>query len=69
MSQKQTKAYGVYYWDTFDNETFILQEFDDSQVAISYVEKRFAGRLRPSGADKIDLVDLKGNIVKQWSVG
>lgn len=67
--KKQTKEYGVYYWDTFDDETLFLKEFDDFQEACHYVEQRYEGRIRHSGADKVDIVDRQGNVVKQYSVG
>jgi len=69
MSNKQTKAYGIYYWNTLDNETLFLKEFHDMIVAMKYIEERYQGQLRDNGADKIDIVTKAGNVVKQYRVG
>lgn len=57
----------VYYWDTFDNETIQIGEFPDQPLAEAFVETRYAGRIGPQGADKVDIV-LDGTIVRQYSV-
>lgn len=62
-----TKNFGVYYWDTFDNITSLVNEFDTIIEAEAFVEKRYT--VRSTGADKVDIVDLKGKIVRQYSVG
>ena len=67
--KKHIKEYGIYYWDTFDNETLFLKDFDSLDAAKAYVEERYQGRLRDSGADKIDIVTRIGSIVKQYPVG
>ena len=68
--KKQTKEYGVYYWDTFDNETLFLKDFDNQPAAEAYIEKRYKGRLHSSGADKIDIVTKSTrSVVKQYPVG
>jgi hypothetical protein len=63
------KKIGIYHWDTFDNETGLVDEADTFEEAEKKVEERYGERLRPTGADQVDIVDKKGNIVKKYSVG
>ena len=62
MPVKHTKEFGVYHWDTFDNETILLEEFDDLPAAKEYRDEKYKGRMGPGGADKVDIVDSKGNV-------
>ena len=66
---EHTKKFGVYHWDTFDNETILIDEFDTLKEAEDFVAEKYKGRVRPDGADKVDIVNLKGVVVKQFSVG
>lgn len=66
--KKHTKPFGVYHWDTFDNETFLIGEADTLEAAEKLVNERYAGRIGSNGADKVDIVDDKGSIVRQFSV-
>lgn len=72
------KEYGVYHWDTFDNEVFLITknwdigekaEFDNLGEAIKFVDNHYGDRIRPSGADRVDIVDSKGRIVKNYNIG
>jgi len=65
---EQTKEFGVHHWDTFDNETIMLEEFDELSDAEEYVADKYKGRIGPQGADKVDIVNSKGKIVRQYSV-
>jgi hypothetical protein len=66
---KHKKEFGVYHWDTFDNETFLVDEFDTFDQAKHFVvEDRYKGRTGSQGADKVDIVNSKGDIVEQFSV-
>lgn len=67
--KRHTKKYGVYHWDTFDNETFLVGEADTLAEAQSIVTTRYGGRLRPNGADQVDIVDKHGNIIEKHAVG
>jgi len=69
MPIQHTKPFGVYHWDTFDNETFLIDEFDTLEQAEKYVTEHYKGRINDNGADQVDIVDSKGNIVKKYSVG
>jgi len=69
MAMTHTKKFGVYHWDTFDNETFLKHQSDSKDKAVKWVEKHYGDRLRSNGADRVDLVDSKGNIVENWNVG
>lgn len=69
LIDEQTKEFGVYHWDTFDNETIRIDEFDTLDEATDFVEKdKYKGRISPQGADKVDIVDKSGTIRKQYSV-
>lgn len=68
MSIEHTKCYGIYYWDTFDNETILIREVDTLEEAIAFVKKEYKDRIHKSGADQIDIVDLRGNIVEKFSI-
>ena len=63
-----SKEYGVYHWDTFVNETMLREEFDNLDGAIAYVERKYKSRISAVGADQVDIVDSKGNIVEKYTV-
>lgn len=62
------KKFGVYHWDTFDNETLLIAEADTLEEAQEIVNTRYKGRISGNGADRVDIVDDRGNIVQQASV-
>jgi hypothetical protein len=65
---KHKKGFGVYLWDTFDNETLLLKGgFKTAEAALTWA--RNGHPENPNGADKIDIVDSGGNIVRQYSIG
>ena len=59
----------VCHWDTFDNETFRVGGADTLEGAEALVQERYGDRIRPDGADQVDIVDAEGNIVKKYNVG
>jgi hypothetical protein len=63
------KKYGIYHWDTFDNETILVGEVDTAVEAIEFVNDKYGDRIRRTGADRVDIVDLKGNVLQKFSVG
>lgn len=65
---QHTKKYGVYHWDTFDNETLLLFESDSMDEIDTYVESHYKGRFAAYGADYVEVVDRSGTIVKRRSV-
>ena len=69
MSMEHKKKYGIYHWDTFDNETFMVDEADDLDEAKEKVQEKYGGRIRSTGADQVDIVDDKGNVVEIYHVG
>jgi len=69
MPVQHTKPFGIYHWDTFDNETILIGEVNSLPEANEFVEKRYENRIESSGADQVDIVDYKGNVVKKFSVG
>jgi len=64
----QTKKYGVYHWDTFDNVTLLLHEDNDLTKCKNYVTIRYAGRIALDGADRVDIVDDRGNVLEKFYV-
>lgn len=69
MPISHTKPFGIYHWDTFDGETFLIGQTDSLEDAIKFVEEQYDGRIRSNGADQVDIVDLHGNIIKKFAVG
>lgn len=68
-SMEHKKAFGVYHWDTFDNETILVAESNTLDGAVKIVKDRYGDRIRSTGADQVDIVDRKGNVVRKFSVG
>ena len=66
---EHTKELGIYHWDTFDNETLLVDEADTLNEAVEKVETRYKGRIRDDGADQVDIVNSKGDIVRKFKVG
>jgi len=62
------KEFGVYHWDTFDDETTLLDEFDSLPEASKYVKKRCKGRLNLQGADVVNIVNSKGTVIEHHRV-
>ena len=76
------KAFGIYPRDTFDNEIFSVDEADTLKEAVTLVQKHYGDRIfcldwttylvmlmREDGADQVNIVDQKGNIVQCFKVG
>ena len=63
------KKYGVYHWDTFDNETWLQFEDDSFQNCLDWVKEYYVDRIRDSGADKVDIVDNEGDVKKSFRIG
>ena len=58
------KKFGIYH-----NETILVGEADTSVEAIELVNDKYGDRIRRTGADRVDIVDLKGNVLERFSVG
>ena len=69
MIEPFTKSFGIYHWDTFDNETILIGEADTLAEARSFVKDRYAGQIGPKGADRVDIVNRDGDIIEQVKVG
>ena len=69
MPNKQKKEFGVYYWDTFDNVTLMINEFDTEKESVDFVKERYKESLGNHGADQVDIVNSKGDIVKKFDIG
>jgi len=59
----------VFHWDTFDNHTLEIGQFDTLADAKTFIQTRYGDRVRSSGADKVDIVDDRGNVVASYPVG
>lgn len=68
MAIEHKKNFGIYHWDTFDNETWLIDEADTLEEARGKVMKSYKGRISCNGADVVDIVDLKGNVVANYHV-
>ena len=66
---KHKKPFGIYHWDTFDNETLLVGEADTLEEAKKKVKDKYGDRIQPlRGADQVDIVDQAGNIVEKFRV-
>lgn len=63
------KKFGVYHWDTFDNVTLLVHEFNTKEKAEDWIREHYKGRIGSHGADRVDIVDLQGDVVSAFSVG
>lgn len=63
------QPFAVCHWDTFDNEVFKVGGAKTLEKAEELVQKKYAGRIRDTGADQVDIVDLRGEIVRRYKVG
>lgn len=68
MSIKHKKEFGVYHWDTFDNEIILI--FEDNSLAKTekFVKERYKDRIKDNGADQVDIVNKQGNIIKKYKI-
>jgi len=66
---EHSKEYGIYHWDTFDNTTALIDEADTLEDAIRLVYEHYSERMRPDGADQVDIVDSEGKVVRKYKVG
>lgn len=64
-----TKEFGIYHWDTFDNETILIDEAMTLDEATNIVQAIYKGRIRGDGADIVEIVGKYGNIVAKFNVG
>ena len=69
MPITHTNEYGIYHWDTFDNETILVGEANTLVEAKQKVVNKYGPRLRRDGADRVDIVDLQGNVIEKYRVG
>jgi hypothetical protein len=67
--KKHTKKFGVYHWDTFDNETFLKHQADTIQECKVWIVEHYGDRLHERGADRVEIVDDKGDIREKYNVG
>ena len=68
MQKQHTKEFGVYHWDTFDNETLLLDEFSSLKQAQEYVAEKYKGRISATGADQIDIINKAGDLLESYNV-
>jgi len=63
------RKFGIYYWDTFDDVTLLIDEADTLEEARDKVGEKYGDRIRLSGADKVDIVSDDGTVVESYPVG
>lgn len=63
-----TKKYGVYHWDTFDNTTLLMFEDDTFSNCFLFISDNYGKRVHPDGADVVEIVTRKGNIMHKENV-
>ena len=68
MAISHTKKFGVYHWDTFDNETFLVGQSDSPKGADKIIDRKYKGRFSVHGADKVEVVDRNGKILRSKCV-
>jgi len=68
MPIEHTKEFGIYHWDTFDNQTLLVDEADSLPKAIQKVKKCYKDRIRENGADRVEIVNLNGDVVEKFKV-
>jgi hypothetical protein len=64
-------VFKIYYWDTFDppgEDTAEIGSSPSLSEAQQWVRDHYGDRLRPSGADHVDIV-YNGNVVQRFNVG
>ena len=64
-----TKEFGIYHWDMFDNTTLLVGEAGTITEAVKFIEDKYGKRIRNDGADRVEVVDLNGNILRRFNVG
>ena len=64
----RTEPFTIYHWDTFDNETFEKGTAKTLAEAQEFVRNEYGSRIRADGADRVDIVDLAGNVVEKFKV-
>lgn len=62
------KKFGIYHWDTFDNKTFLVEETDTLDDAKQYISTVYEEKLHLNGADRVEIMDLKGNVIERFNV-
>lgn len=65
---KHKKEFGVYHWDTFDNETWLVDEADTFKEAEDKIKSTYGARLSSNGADQVDIVNSKGIVKRSFKV-
>jgi hypothetical protein len=68
MAISHKKNFGVYHWDTFDNETILIADLQTLNRCLKFIDKKYKGRISKEGADRVDVVDRQGTVVRSFSV-
>lgn len=68
MAIEHKKEFGIYHWDTFDNETFLKHEEDTAKSCEHWIIDNYGDSLHGDGADRVEIINQKGEIVKKWNV-
>lgn len=68
MPIQHKKNFGIYHWDTFDNETFFMGEGDTIAECCQVVLDKFGNQIAGHGADRVEIVDKKGQIAAYFNI-
>jgi hypothetical protein len=63
-----TRPFAICHWDTFDNEVILKAEADTFDEAKKKIEELYGERLSAEGADRVEIVDEAGSILKIYGV-
>jgi hypothetical protein len=68
MPITHTLEFGIYHWDTFDNETILIDEANTLEEAKQKIKDHYGDRLTKDGADQVDIVNSNGDVMRKFSV-
>jgi hypothetical protein len=65
------ERYEIYHWDTFEPEgsnTILVGKAKTLEAAEQIVQEKYKDKINPNGADRVDIVDFQGNVVRQFQI-
>jgi len=72
MGIQHNKAFGIYHWDTFEEEpgldTILVGEADTLEEAERKVVEKYGDRIIYNGADEVQIVNRQGKVVRSYAV-
>jgi hypothetical protein len=66
------EPFAICHWDTFEEDpadaTFKVGGANTLEEAVAWVEKHYEGKISASGADRVQIVDEDGDVVRVFQV-